>query len=166
ERAGEAEASYRDALARPAPPAVRAGVAWRLAQCMLQRGQVPQALDLCGAAAAGLSADDEMLSAQLSTVLGQAHLMLADYDQAAVAARRALHLADQLGAVTAVDAAGIRCRALGVLGVVARLRGQPEEAQRVLQLSLSAARAAQRRDMVGRALFNLAATAHGRGELD
>ena len=69
-------------------------------------------------------------------------------------------------AVTAVDAAGIRCRALGVLGVVARLRGQPEEARRVLRLSLAAARAARRRDMVGRALFNLAAIAHERGELD
>ncbi len=86
ERAGEAEDSYRDALARPAPPAVRAGVAWRLAQCMLQRGQVPEALDLCRTAAASLSAGDGMLSAHLATVLGQAHLMLSDYDQAAATA--------------------------------------------------------------------------------
>jgi len=166
ERAGEAEDSYRDALARPAPPAVRAGVAWRLAQCMLQRGQVPEALDLCRTAAAGLTGDDGMLSAHLAAVQSQAHLMLSDYDQAAATAIRALDLADQVAAVTAVDAAGIRCRAFGVLGVVARLRGLPDEAQRILRLSLAAGRTARRRDMVGRALFNLAAIAYEHGELD
>ena len=166
ERAGEAEDSYRDAFARPAPPAVRAGVAWRLAQCMLQRGQVTDALDLCRAAGAGLTAGDGMLSAHLATVQSQAHLMLSDYDQAAATATRALDLADQVAAVTAVDAAGIQCRALGVLGVVERLRGQPDEARRMLRRSLAAARTARRRDMVGRALFNLAAIAHEHGELD
>ena len=166
ERAGEAEDSYRDAFAGPAPPAVRAGVAWRLAQCMLQRGRVPEALDLCRAAAASLTAGDEMLSAHLATVQSQAHLMLSDYDRAAATASRALDLADQVAVVTAVDAAGIRCRAFGVLGVVARLRGQPEEARRILRLSLAAARTAGRRDVVGRALFNLAAVAHEHGDLD
>jgi ATP/maltotriose-dependent transcriptional regulator MalT len=166
ERAGEAEDSYRAALARPAPPAVRAGVAWRLAQCMLQRGQVRDALGLCRTVAAGLTDDDGVLGAQLSTVIGQAHLMLADYDQAAAAASRALGLADQVAVVTAVDAAGIKSRALGVLGVVARLRGQPDEARRLLRRSLEAARTARRRDMAGRALFNLAATAHEQGQLD
>jgi tetratricopeptide (TPR) repeat protein len=53
-----------------------------------------------------------------------------------------------------------------VLGVVARLRGQPDEARRTLLLSLAAARTARRRDMVGRALFNLAAIAHEQGDLD
>lgn len=166
ERAGEAEDSYRNAFARPAPPAVRAGVAWRLAQCMLQRGQVPEALALCRAAAASLSAADGMLSAHLATVQSQAHLMLSDYDQAAATASLALDLADRVAAITAVDAAGIRCRAFGVLGVVARLRGQPDEARRILRLSLAAARTARRRDVVGRALFNLAAIDHEHGELD
>ena len=166
ERAGEAEDSYRDALARPAPPAVRAGVAWRLAQCMVQRGQVPEALDLCRTAAAGLATDDRVLIAHLATVQSQAHLMLSDYDQAVAIATRALDLADQVAAVSGVDGAGIQCRALGVLGVVARLRGQPDEAGRILRLSLAAARTARRRDMVGRALFNLAAIAHEHGELD
>jgi len=166
ERAGEAEDSYRDALTRPAPAAVRAGVAWRLAQCMLQRGQVPEALDLCSAAAAGLTGDDGVLSAHLATVQSQAHLMLSDYDQAAATAIRALDLADQVAAVTTVDAAGIRCRAFGVLGVVARLRGLPDEARRILRLSLAAGRTARLRDMVGRALFNLAAISHEHGELD
>jgi ATP/maltotriose-dependent transcriptional regulator MalT/transcriptional regulator with XRE-family HTH domain len=166
ERAAAAEDSYRDAFARPAPPAVRAGVAWRLAQCLLLRGQVPEALDLCRAAAAGLTAGDGILSAHLATVQSQAHMMLSDYAQATATATRALGLADQVATVTVVDAAGIKCRALGVLGVVARLRGQPDEARRMLRLSLTAARTARRRDMVGRALFNLAAIAHEHGELD
>ncbi|MGH3295930.1 MAG: tetratricopeptide repeat protein [Trebonia sp.] len=166
ERAGEAEDSYRDAFARPAPPAVRAGVAWRLAQCMLQRGQVPEALGLCRTAAAGLTTGDGLLSAHLATVQSQAYLMLSDYDQAAATATLALDLADQVAMVTAVDAAGIQCRAFGVLGVVARLRGQPDEARRILRLSLAAARTARRRDVIGRAQFNLAAIAHEHGELD
>jgi ATP/maltotriose-dependent transcriptional regulator MalT len=166
ERAGEAEDSYRDAFARPAPPAVRAGVAWRLAQCMLQRGQVPEALGLCRTAATELTGDDGLLGAHLATVQSQAYLMLSDYDQAIATASRALELADEVAAVTAVDAAGIRARVFGVLGVVARLRGQPDEARRTLLLSLAAARTARRRDMVGRALFNLAAIAHEHGELD
>src|SRR5699024_10416788 len=47
ERAAEAEVAYRNALARPAVPAVRAGVTWRLAQCLLQRGKVSEALAMC-----------------------------------------------------------------------------------------------------------------------
>jgi len=165
ERAGEAEDSYRDALARPAPPAVRAGVAWRLAQCLLQRGQVPEALELCRTAAAGLTGDDVMLHAQLATVRSQAHLMLSEFDHAVTMATRALDLAGQIAAVTADVAAGIRGRAFGVLGVVARLRGQADEADQMLCQSLAAARAARNRDMIGRALFNLGAIAHEQGEL-
>jgi len=165
ERAAEAEDSYRDALARPAPPAVRAGVAWRLAQCLLQRGQVPEALELCGTAAAGLTGDDVVLHAHLATVRSQAHLMLSEFDHAVTMATRALDLAGQIAAVTADVAAGIRGRAFGVLGVVARLRGQADEADLMLRQSLAAARAARNRDMIGRALFNLGAIAHEQGEL-
>lgn len=165
ELAGVAEDAYRDALARPAPPAVRAGVAWRLAQCLLQRGQVPEALELCRGAAASLTDDDGVLSAQLATVQSQAHLMLSEFDHAVTLATRACDLADQIAAVTADIATGIQCRAFGVLGVVARLRGQEDEAGQLLRRSLAAARAAGRKDMIGRTLFNLAAIAHERGEL-
>ena len=166
ERAGEAEDSYRDALARPAPPAVRAGVAWRLAQCLLQRAQVHAALELCRTAAASLTDDDGVLHAQLATVRSQAHLMLSEFDHAATMATQALDLADNIATVTPVVAAGIRCRAFGILGIVARLRGQADEAGRMLRLSLAAARAGRHRDMTGRALFNLGAIAHEHGELD
>ena len=166
ERAGEAEESYRDALARPAPAAVRAGVAWRLAQCLLQRAQVPEALELCRTAAASLTDDDSVLHAQLATVRSQAHLMLSEFDQASAMATRALDLADSVAPVTPVVAAGVKCRAFGILGIVARLRGQADEAGRMLRLSLAAARAGRHRDMAGRALFNLGAVAHEHGELD
>jgi ATP/maltotriose-dependent transcriptional regulator MalT/transcriptional regulator with XRE-family HTH domain len=159
ERSGEAEAAYRDALARPAPPGVRAGTAARLAQCLLQRGKVREALELCRGAMAWLSDDDEVLRAQLAVVQSQAHMMLSEFDQAVGAAGTACELAAGFAAVTDA-AAGIRCRAYGVLGVVARLRGQPAEAERLLGQSVAAARTAGLREMAGRALFNLAAVAH------
>jgi hypothetical protein len=58
-------------------------------------------------AGAGLSAGDGMLSAHLATVQSQAHLMLSDHNTAATATR-ALDLADQVAAVTAVDAVRIQ----------------------------------------------------------
>jgi ATP/maltotriose-dependent transcriptional regulator MalT/transcriptional regulator with XRE-family HTH domain len=166
ERAGEAEQSYRSALAVAAPPAVRAGVAWRLAQCLLQRGQPPEALELCRTAATGLADGDIVLRGQLTTVEAQADLMLSRFDDAASAAGAACQLADQLAAIAADVAASIRARAYGVLGVVARLRGRPDEARELMRQALAAARTAGLRGQAGRALFNIAAIAHENGELD
>ena len=90
ERAGEAEEAYRDALARPAPPVVRAEAAWRLAQSLLQRGRVPEALELCRATASGLTGDEEVLRAQLGVVRSRAHLMLSEFGEAAAGAWLAL----------------------------------------------------------------------------
>ena len=166
ERAGEAEQSYRAALAMPAPPAVRAGVAWRLAQCLLQRGQPPEALDLCRTAAAGLADGDIVLRGQLLSVEAQADVALSRFDDAAIAAGAAASLADQLAAVAADVASSVRARAYGVLGVVARLRGRPDEAKELMRQALAAARTAGLRGLAGRALFNTAAIAHENGELD
>lgn len=165
ERAELAEQSYRDALARPAPPAVRADVTWRMAQSLLQRGQVTEALTLSEQAADALTGQEDMLRAQLAVVRSQAHLMLSDFDAAAALATSATRSADKLAAVTARTAAEIRCRARGVMGVVARLRGQTAEALTLFDQSLADARATGRAELTGRALFNFAALAHEQGDL-
>ena len=166
EQASAAERAYRDALARPAPPAVLADIAWRLAQNVLLRGQATAALRLCEDHASGLADEDVVLRAQFATVRSQAHVLLSDFDRAADAAGPAAALADQFGAVSPQDAASVHCRAFGVLGIVARLRGQTEDAERLLLRAVADARSADLRNMAGRALFNLAAIEHERGDLD
>jgi len=165
ERAAEAEQAYRDALRRPAAPGVRAGVAWRLAQCLLQRGKVSEALALCRSAPAGLAGDEDVLRAQLIAVQSQAHLMLSDFGEAAAIAAQACDLANRVAAITPDVATSVRARAYGVLGITARVRGQPAEAAGWLSRSLAAARTAGLGQMAGRALFNLAAMAHERGDI-
>jgi ATP/maltotriose-dependent transcriptional regulator MalT len=165
ERAEEAERSYRAALTRPAPPAVRAGIAWRLAQCLLQRGQLPEALELSRTAAEGLTEADVVLRAQLAVVRAQAQTMLSRFDDAASTATSACELADQIAAIAADVAATIRARGYGVLGVVARLRGRPDQATELFRQALAIARAAGMPALAGRALFNIAAVADENGEL-
>jgi tetratricopeptide (TPR) repeat protein len=165
EQTSVAERAYRDALARPAPPAVLADITWRLAQNLLLRGQAAESLRLCQDYARDLADDDVVLRAQLATVRSQAHLLLSEFGPAADEAGQAVELAEQFGAVSPRDSASVRCRAFGVLGVVARLRGQTGEAGRLLLRALAEARSAGLPNMAGRALFNLAAIEHERGDL-
>jgi ATP/maltotriose-dependent transcriptional regulator MalT len=165
ERAGEAEESYRAALARPAPPVVAAGVAWRLAQSLLQRGKVREALDLCRSAAAGLTGNEEVLRARLGVVQSRAHLMLSEFREAAAVADAALAAAGVIDEIAPDVAAGVRARAYWVLGVTARLRGRPAEAADWLRRAIAAARSAGLREVAGRALFNLGAIRHELGDI-
>ncbi len=165
ERAGEAEEAYRGALARPAPPVVRAEAAWRLAQSLLQRGKVPEALELCRSTAAGLTEDEDVLRAQLGAVRGRAHLMLSEFGEAVAAAEQACAAAGRIADVAPGVAEAVRARAYWVLGVVARLRGRPDEAVRWLRRAAAAARDAGLREVAGRALFNLGATVMERGDV-
>jgi tetratricopeptide (TPR) repeat protein len=190
EHSAEAEAAYREALAR-APeqePAARAGVAWRLAQSLLQRGQVREALALCREAAAPLPAGEQVVRAQLAAVRGSAHLMLSEYGEATAAATEAAALADLIAAapaavtpdvtppdVTPPDVtplegtptdvvASIRARAFSVLGTVDRLQGRPKPAAEWLRKSATAAQAAGLTEMAGRTLFNLGGIAQDGGD--
>jgi len=91
--------------------------------------------------------------------LKQAHLMLSEFDAAAAVAAEACATADRVAAITPDVAVSVRARGYGVLGIIARMRGQLEDAADWLTRSLTAARAAGLRQQVGRALFNLAAIA-------
>jgi tetratricopeptide (TPR) repeat protein len=125
-RAGEAEAAYREALALSRTAPLRAQVAWRLAESQLQRGQVAEALELCRQSAADLAPTDTLLLAQLAASESRAQLMLSQYDDAIRAGERATALAGHLRMVVPKEAAEVRARALAILGIVARLRRQPE----------------------------------------
>jgi ATP/maltotriose-dependent transcriptional regulator MalT/DNA-binding XRE family transcriptional regulator len=164
ERAGEAESAYQEALTRPAPPVVQAEVAWRLAQSLMQRGKVPEALDLCRSTAAGLTGDEEVLRAQLGAVRSRAHLMLSEFGEAVSVAEEACTAADRFADVAPDVAGAVRARTYWVLGVVARLRGRPDEATGWLRRSAAAARQVGLRDVAGRALFNLGATVLEQGD--
>lgn len=142
ERAAEAEQAYRDALARPAAPAVQAGVAWRLAQCLLQRGKVSEALTLCDSALVPLAGEEDVLRSQIIVVRSQAHLMLSEFDAAVTVAAQACAIADRVAAIMPDVAASVRARGYSVLGITGRMRGQPAEAAGWLARSLEAARTA------------------------
>jgi ATP/maltotriose-dependent transcriptional regulator MalT len=165
ERAAEAEDAYREALRRSVPLAVRAEVAWRLGQCLLQRGQVREALALCRGAAAELGEGEDVLRAHLAAVQSAAHLMLSEFAAAETMAQAACAIADRIEAVTPGIATSVRARAYSVLGITARLRGDREEAARWLEAAVTAARASGMREAAGRALFNLGAIAYEGGEL-
>jgi len=165
EWAAEAEEAYREALRRSVPPAVRAGVAWRMAQCLLQRGQVREALALCRDAAAELGEGEDVLRAHLAAVQSAAHLMLSEFAAAVTMAQAACSTADRIEVMTPGIATSVRARAYSVLGITARLRGDREEATRWLEAAVTAARASGLREAAGRALFNLGAIAYEGGQL-
>jgi tetratricopeptide (TPR) repeat protein/DNA-binding XRE family transcriptional regulator len=166
EWAAEAEEAYREALRRSVPLAVRAEVAWRLAQCLLQRGQVREALALCRDAAAELAEGEDVLRAHLAAVQSAAHLMLSEFAAAVTMAQAACSIADRIEVITPGIANSVRARAYSVLGITARLRGDRAEAVRWLEGAVTAARASGLREAAGRALFNLGAIAHEGGKLD
>jgi ATP/maltotriose-dependent transcriptional regulator MalT len=166
ERAAEAEDAYREALRRSVPVAVRAEVAWRLAQCLLQRGQVREALALCRDAAAELGEGEDVLRAHLAAVQSGAHLMLSEFAAAETMAQAACSIADRLEAITPGIATSVRARAYSILGITARLRGDRQEAARWLDRAVTAARASGLREAAGRGLFNLGAIAYEGGEPD
>jgi tetratricopeptide (TPR) repeat protein/transcriptional regulator with XRE-family HTH domain len=165
-RAGEAEAAYRQALALGASPALHAQVAWRLAENLLQRGQVAEALDLCLQASAALAPSDTLLLAQLAASGSRAYLMLSAYDDAVRGGERALELATRLGVVAPRGVAEVRARALTVLGIVARLRRRYDAALDHLRRAIAAAREAELHELANRCLFNIGALRFEQGQME
>jgi tetratricopeptide (TPR) repeat protein len=164
-RADEAEAAYREALVLSTTAPLRAQVAWRLAESQLQRGQVAEALELCRRSAADLAPTDTLLRAQLAASEARAYLMLSQYDDAIGAGDRATALAGHLRTVVPKEAAEVRARALATLGIVARLRRQPE-AFASLRRAVAAAREAGLHELANRCLFNIGALRFELGQLD
>jgi ATP/maltotriose-dependent transcriptional regulator MalT len=165
ERDAEAEKAYRAALAHPAPPAVWAWVAGLLAQSLLQEGRAAEALDVCRAAAAGLTENEDVLRAQLGAVQCRAHLMLSEFDEAVAVAEQAFTAAGRIAAVTPGAAATVQAWAYWVFGATARLCGRSDDAIGWLGRASAAARGAGLREVAGRALFTMGEIAHERGDV-
>jgi tetratricopeptide (TPR) repeat protein/transcriptional regulator with XRE-family HTH domain len=165
-RAGDAEAAYRQALALGSSPALRAQVAWRLAENLLQRAQVSEALSLCREAGAALAPSDTLLRAQLAATECRALLMLSSYDDAVRRAEQALHLAGRLHAVAPQSVAEVRARALAVLGIVARLHRRYDAALDHLRRAIAAAREADMNELANRCLFNIGALRFEQGRME
>jgi ATP/maltotriose-dependent transcriptional regulator MalT len=148
-RAEEAEASYREALQLAEAPCARAQIAYRLARCLIQRGQAAEAVQLVEQAKAGLAPSEIAIRAQLTAAASQAHLVLTSYDAAMSAAVEALGLANQLDTDQTQTAGEIWAYTQLVLGKVMYYR-------RELTVALGhyrrATRAAERAGMYGFAL--------------
>jgi ATP/maltotriose-dependent transcriptional regulator MalT len=117
-RAAEAEADYREALALPAAPAVRAHITWRLAQSLTQRGQAAAAVQLCRDVAATIDPTDTLLLARLAGIEAHAHWTLSHFDEAIRVGLHTLTLADQLAPLTPLLADNIRAHAYHTLSNV------------------------------------------------
>jgi ATP/maltotriose-dependent transcriptional regulator MalT len=139
-RAGEAEASYRAALALTTGATEQATIVVRLMQSLAQRGQAAEALDLSRRASASIGPAENGLLAQLAAGESYAHLMRADYAAADEAARHALALAEQAELPNAREAAEARVRAHRVRGTLMRYRHDIAAAQAHFQQAARAAR--------------------------
>jgi tetratricopeptide (TPR) repeat protein/transcriptional regulator with XRE-family HTH domain len=157
----EAEAAYRLAL----EPVARAEAAWRLAECLLQRGQVPEALDLCQVTVRRLAPESELIRAQLASVAARALLMASRHDEALGEARRALDAVSRLHGLAPAVTGESEARARGVIGVVLRLRGDGRAARQEMGLGLDAATRAGLGELAFRIRFNLASLDMDAGEL-
>jgi len=117
-RAAEAEANYREALALPAPPVVRANIVWRLAQGLAQRGQAAESVQLCRETRALIAPVDTLLLARLASIEAEALWTLSHFDEAIEVGGQALALADQLASLTPSLADNIRARVYHALSNV------------------------------------------------
>lgn len=125
--AGEAEADFRQALSialqSEIPSEDRALLTLRLARCLLQRGKIPEADQLCN------NIDDLVdssgnpgLSAELNGVRCTLRLTQTRFDEAWDSAQTALKLAETIAHSEVQRAAGVRTMAYNTLGIVSHIR--------------------------------------------
>ena len=164
-RVGEAEENYREALRLTQQPAVRAHIALRLADILIERNRATEALGLCDKIAPDLSEQSHLLlSAQLAAVYAQAHLTLSHLDAAQRAAERSLELAERLRPGTPREAASVEAQARLALGILFNIRGQAREAAHEWQRAIAAAREANLKSIEVRCQMNLGIVFYQQGD--
>ena len=139
-RAAEAEANYRAALQLTLLPTLRAPLAARLAESLVQRGQADEAVAVCADARASLGEAHPLLLAKLWIAEGQAQIILMAYAAALHAAEQALAQIAPLDRAAPQAIAEVRARAYQITAAVLRYRQQFEAAAIQLQHVLAAAR--------------------------
>jgi tetratricopeptide (TPR) repeat protein len=174
-RAGEAEANYREALALAlqdgSPTAVQAQTMFRLASCLSQRSQAPEALDICRRALALLGHErqrgaDTLLAAQLVMAESGALAMLGRLDEAEASGTRALELSDGLMTTLPGMALGIRARSRNVLGMVSAMRQQHDDALHHWSSAIDAARQVDMVQLEYRCRGNMGNVFYEKGDLE
>ena len=168
QRAAEAEASYREALALAhGYPSARANIIRVLAQSLMQRGQTAEALRLCRSAIADLSPSDVILRARVLAVQCRAHLVLSGYDEAERTATEALALAPQFAEYLPLVADDVIARAERTLGWINYTRHpQGDESLVHYRRALAAARRSGLRLIESAVLSNLGTALLERGDWD
>ncbi|MBI4731528.1 MAG: tetratricopeptide repeat protein [Chloroflexi bacterium] len=126
-RAGEAESDFRHALSlalqMEAAPGRRAGLELRLARCLLQRGKVPEADQLCDEAERLAASDtDPGLLAEVGALRSTVRLTQTRLDEAWNAAQASLSQIEPNAHVEVRRAASVRAVAYNVLGILAHIR--------------------------------------------
>jgi tetratricopeptide (TPR) repeat protein len=169
-RAGEAEANYREALAlalqEGSSAAVQAQIMSRLASCLTQRSQAPEALDICRRALDMLGPGDTLLAAQLVMVESGTLAILGRLDEAEASATRALELSDGLMTTLPSVALGIRARSRNVLGMVSAIRQRHDDALHHWASAIDAARQVDMVQMEYRCRGNMGNVFYEKGDLE
>lgn len=165
-RAPEAENNYRAALAYPLDSTLRAYVLWRLAENLIQRGKVADALALTEEASALLPQSNVMLHGYLGIIKTAAMLRMARYAEAHEFGAYSLTLADQLEPLLHREAARIRGQTHNLLGIVQHIQRNVEQALIHWQTAVAIARQSGMRQLEYRCLSNIAAAFHEAGELE
>ncbi len=167
-RAAEAETSYREALALAQDtPTVRAHIVRNLAQTLLQRGQVAEALHLCQSAAADLPSADYILRARLASIQCRAHQLLSQYDEAESTAYNAIQLTDKFKETMPQLADEVIARAERALGWISYTRHpQGNESLAHYHRALTCAKRANLKVIENAILSNIGTAYMERGDLD
>ncbi|MBA3468677.1 MAG: helix-turn-helix domain-containing protein [Herpetosiphonaceae bacterium] len=164
-RAVEAEADFRAALAYAPEPPVRVVVLRRLAENLLQRGLVTEALALTEEASASVSASNVLFRAALSAIKTAAMVRLARYSEALDWGRQTLELADQIAPLLGHEADLIRGQIHGMLGIVQHIQRNVEPALAHWNTAVAIARRGGMRQLEYRSLSNIALALYESGDL-
>ncbi len=170
-RAGNAESDFRQALALALTmenaPGRRAELELRLARCLLQRGKVPEADQLCDEAERlAASHSNPNLLAEISAARSTVRLTQTRLDEAWSAAQASLSQIEPNAHVEVRRAASVRAVAYNVLGIVAHIRRDVPAAINFWRQAEEAALLAGNLRTAFRCKTNIGAVLFDQGELD
>ncbi len=170
-RAGDAESDFRQALALShqveISPRRRADLELRLARCLLQRGKVPEADQLCDEAEHLAASDtDPGPLAEISALRSTVRLTQTRLDEAWNAAQASLSQVESIAQVEVRRAASVRAVAYNVLGILAHIRRDMPAAIAFWRQAEEAALLAGNLRTAFRCKANIGAVLFDQGELD
>jgi ATP/maltotriose-dependent transcriptional regulator MalT/DNA-binding XRE family transcriptional regulator len=165
-RAAEAEHSYRAALQYTQQPAIRAQLAARIAQCLVQSGQAEEALRVSTAARATLDGSHPLVLGHVLIASSHAELKLEDYEAARQSAQATLDLLAPFAHDTPPVGAELRVQAHQVVATVLHYQQQHAAALEQLQRAIAAAQAGDLPHLEQRCQIDMVTTLIAQGDLE